>query len=188
MKSRFKVELALLALVCFGPVVAAYLLFYYGDLNSLPRARNEERLLMSPAVPLPPVDGVAGNDAWGPKWSLVYARTATCDDVCRGHLVRLQQVHHALGRDLGRVQRVYLGPDGAAFRGLDASLRAAPIDIPSGEALVEVLAAAGAPPAPDGRVYVVDPHGNLVLSYPPDAEQEGLLDDLERLLDLSRIG
>jgi len=33
-----------------------------------------------------------------------------------------------------------------------------------------------------GRVYLADPRGNLVASYPPDVEQKELLRDLKRLL------
>ncbi len=34
----------------------------------------------------------------------------------------------------------------------------------------------------DGRVYVADPRGFVILSYPPDVEQKELLRDLKRLL------
>ena len=40
----------------------------------------------------------------------------------------------------------------------------------------------------EGRYFVVDPLGNLILSYPDDADQSRLLRDLERLLDVSRVG
>jgi hypothetical protein len=38
------------------------------------------------------------------------------------------------------------------------------------------------------RVYLVDPNGNLVLSYAPDADASGMRKDLARLLRLSQIG
>jgi hypothetical protein len=34
----------------------------------------------------------------------------------------------------------------------------------------------------------VDPHGNLMMSYPATGSARGLLKDLERLLRLSNIG
>jgi hypothetical protein len=49
---------------------------------------------------------------------------------------------------------------------------------------------AGFPPAigsSDG-IYIVDPHGNLMMSYPASGSARGLLKDLERLLRLSNIG
>jgi cytochrome oxidase Cu insertion factor (SCO1/SenC/PrrC family) len=43
-------------------------------------------------------------------------------------------------------------------------------------------------PRTSDRLYLVDPLGNLLMSYPPDAPPRALLDDLERLLKLSHIG
>ena len=39
-----------------------------------------------------------------------------------------------------------------------------------------------------GRVYIVDPLGNLMMYYRPDADAGGLLKDLRKLLKFSRIG
>lgn len=39
-----------------------------------------------------------------------------------------------------------------------------------------------------GRIYVVDPLGNLMMSYARTAEPKGLLEDLKKLLKYSRIG
>jgi hypothetical protein len=39
-----------------------------------------------------------------------------------------------------------------------------------------------------GRIYIVDPLGNLMMSYAPDAPQKALLEDLKKLLKLSHIG
>lgn len=187
---RSKIELLLVALACIAPVVGAYLLYYFGDLSSLPTVENPDRQLVSPAVPLPPPPGDAATDGtggWGPDWSLLYVRTSACDDACREHLVRLRQVHVRLGRDQSRVRRVYLGPDAEALSAADPTLVAASLAAASADALLDVLASV-AEAGDGGRLYVVDPHGNLVMSYPPDAEQKGLLDDLERLLEVSQIG
>jgi hypothetical protein len=52
----------------------------------------------------------------------------------------------------------------------------------------ELIQALGVDRLERGRLFVVDPLGNLILSYPPDADQARLLKDLERLLNVSRIG
>ncbi|HUF73708.1 MAG TPA: hypothetical protein VMR74_12500 [Gammaproteobacteria bacterium] len=59
------------------------------------------------------------------------------------------------------------------------------VDTPEGAALARLL---GPERLADGRYFVVDPLGNLILSYPADADQGRLLEDLERLLNVSRIG
>ena len=46
----------------------------------------------------------------------------------------------------------------------------------------------GRPVTNAGRIYVVDPLGNLILSYAAAAPDKALLDDLKRLLRLSHIG
>jgi len=38
------------------------------------------------------------------------------------------------------------------------------------------------------RVYLIDPLGNLMMSYAPDAKPKGMLEDMKRLLRLSQIG
>jgi hypothetical protein len=43
-------------------------------------------------------------------------------------------------------------------------------------------------PVVAARIYLVDPLGNLMLSYAPDANPKGMLDDLKRLLRLSHVG
>jgi hypothetical protein len=46
----------------------------------------------------------------------------------------------------------------------------------------------GVPIAAAGRVYLVDPLGNLVMSYSAAAPDKALLTDLKKLLRLSHIG
>ena len=98
-------------------------------------------------------------------------------------------MHRALDKDAARVRRVLLHA-GDCCTGIP--------EIAADRELF-VLGAAGSagarflaefPPARDGKpgVYLVDPHGNLMMSYPATGAARGLLKDLERLLRLSRIG
>jgi hypothetical protein len=43
-------------------------------------------------------------------------------------------------------------------------------------------------PFAESRVYLIDPLGNLMMSYAPDAKAKGMLEDMKRLLRLSSIG
>jgi hypothetical protein len=38
------------------------------------------------------------------------------------------------------------------------------------------------------RVYIIDPLGNLMMFYPPEADPSGMLKDLRKLLKYSKIG
>ena len=54
--------------------------------------------------------------------------------------------------------------------------------------LLEAFAADGVSAEEAGRVYLVDPLGNLLMTYPPGTDPRSLSKDLEKLLRLSRIG
>ena len=41
---------------------------------------------------------------------------------------------------------------------------------------------------PAGGFFLIDPHGNLVLYFSPDIKPRDMVDDVKRLLKLSRIG
>ncbi|HLF12628.1 MAG TPA: hypothetical protein VJA26_15605 [Gammaproteobacteria bacterium] len=190
MMRRPKRELWLIALVCLGPVVLA-LLTYYGawELGWIPRLPGS-RELIEPQVALPatPLEGPDGPmpGGWARyRWSLIYARITACEERCAQHLGRLHQVQLALGRDLDRVQRVYLYAGDAAAIAADAQLLMGRLDDDRGAPLLRLL---GEDRIQDGRIYICDPLGNLVLSYPADVEQKELLRDLQRLLDVSGIG
>jgi hypothetical protein len=161
--------------VCFGPFIAA-LLIYYGPLRSwLPQLPGSRELLARP-VALP----ASWREAVGESadWQLIYARSSPCDQQCALHLGRLLQVQLALGPDQERVSRV-VWHVGSSPNGSDDALTARSLDTADGARLVAAL---GAARLAEGRVFVADPRGDVILSYPPDVEQKELLRDLERLL------
>ena len=169
----------LVALACFGPFVAA-LLLYYGPwgVTWLPQLPGSRDLLAQP-VALPQAwrsDGAAH------PWQLIYARMSPCEQQCAQHLGRLLQVQLALGRDREQVQRVVWHVGDLPQLG-DTALVARRLDDAAGR---DVVAALGAERFADGRIYVADPQGSVILGYPADVEQKELLRDLKRLLAGSR--
>lgn len=163
----------LVGAVCLGPFAIALLLFYSPwQPSQLPGSRE----LLAPPVATPPGWLSAGGEQ---RWSLVYVRTTACDDPCARDLERLRQVHGALGRDVDRVQRVYLDGADAPPTPADPALVRLRVDDGPGAGVARALDAAQ---LSVGRVYVADPRGNLLASYPPDVEQKELLRDLKRLL------
>lgn len=174
MKQRRSFAPWLVALVCFGPFAAALFLYYGPFSHSWLRQLPGSRELLGEPVPLPP-GWHGGGEA---SWQLIYARMTPCEQQCAQHLGRLLQVQLALGRDQDRVQRVLwhagglpeLDDHGLSTHALDGDLGRG------------VAAALGLESFSNGRVYVADPRGMVILSYPPDIEQKELLRDLERLL------
>ena len=163
----------LVAAVCFGPFAVA-LFLYYGPFGQtwLPQLPGSRELLAQPiAVPPEWQDGAA-------RWQLIYARMAPCEQQCAQHLARLQQVQVALGRDQDRVQRALWHVGG--LPGLDdPKLVTHALDDDVGRGVAGNL---GAERLNDGRVFVANPRGVVIVSYPPDVEQKELLRDLKRLL------
>ena len=182
-----------LAFLFFAPLGLAFYL-YYGHGAWHPCGRVNAGELIQPARPLPaPALPLLASGHTQPnflkgKWTFLYVTTGPCAQACRTRLYDTRQVRVALDRDMNRVQRVFIAdadccdpqflrdqhPDLIAIRAdaADAPLRA----------LLPGLDAA----AP--RVYLIDPLGNLMMSYAADAKSKGMLEDMKRLLRLSSIG
>ena len=181
-------EGVILFVLFFGPVFAA-LLAYLGPWEIIPDRSAAYGVLMNPARPLPEQPrvaqgtGVAGEDSWliG-RWSLIYLSGASCAQSCRERLHALGQIHKALAEDRDRVRPVFLHAKGIPPAAVSSILNVSV----EGEAAARLAAELTA--AHPGPIYVSDPLGNLVLAYPADAQDKGILKDLERLLRLSRIG
>ena len=166
----------LVALVCFGPFVVALLIYYspFGR-DWLPQLPGSRELLAQP-VALPASWRAA--DGESADWQLIYASMNRCEEQCALHLGRLLQVQVALHRDQDRVSRV-VWHVGALPELNDLELTARSLESAEGSRLVAAL---GAARFSQGRVFVADPRGDVILSYPPDVEQKELLRDLKRLL------
>lgn len=191
MSSRSRRAPILIAVACLGPFALAVLAYYAPTHVTLRPLANPERMLLPHAVPLPAVPlrtaggGTSGVDWARSRWSLIYARMTPCEGLCASDLARLTAVYLALGRNRARVQRVLLIADEDFRMTGDPTLLVGYLDEGRDAALVRAL---GADLLEQGRIFVVDPLGNLVMSYPPAPNQQRLLEDLERLLDVSRIG
>lgn len=197
--------LVALASLFFAPLALTFYL-YYGSTGWRPGSRVNHGDLIDPPRPLPELSLplAAGNhdpnagggrtkaDFLKGKWTLLYVGPGGCSAVCRSDLYNTRQVRIALNRDMDRVQRVFIAEGDCCDRQfLDTQhpdlvvLRATQEAVP----LLRLLPAwQGIAPALADRVYVIDPLGNLMMSYAPDARPKGMLEDLKRLLGLSHVG
>ena len=193
LRARNLRTLAGLAALFLLPLVMA-LFTYYGT-GWRPAQRVNHGVLITPARPLPPVrlpqPGVTAAAYGTPfrgRWSLVYVGNGACDSPCRQALYVMRQTRLALNNDMTRLQRLFL-----ASGDCSACERLARAD-PG----LDVLDAAGAAgtallrefpsPGREHSLFVVDPLGNLMMSYDARRDPHGLLGDLKKLLKLSHIG
>jgi hypothetical protein len=188
--------LALLAGLFLLPLVLAFFT-YYGTAWR-PAGRVNHGQLFTPARPLPavalpriPLETPAAaktQPALRGKWSLVYAGEGGCDSACRQALYVMRQTKLALGNDMTRLAPVFLVTGGCCAHDFlarqDAGLVVLDAGAPAAEPLLRELS--GHERA--YTLYIVDPLGNLVMSYDARADPHGLLEDLQKLLRLSHIG
>jgi cytochrome oxidase Cu insertion factor (SCO1/SenC/PrrC family) len=179
-----------LFLLFFGPLVVAVYLYF--DTEWRPGGTSNHGELIVPAVPLPAVSlptpdgGQTDAEFLRHHWSLVYVARSNCDAACQEALYNGRQLRLALGRLMERVQRVYLyvgeAPDAAFIAAEHPDLLVAA----AGGA--EAAALLGSFAGQDEGYWLVDPLGNAMMRYPPDEPPRGIMEDLKRLLRLSRIG
>ncbi|UCE89139.1 MAG: SCO family protein, partial [Pseudomonadota bacterium] len=128
------------------------------------------------------------------KWSVVYFASG-CDAGCAETLYDMRQSRLAQGKEYHRVQLVHVPLDGAVSEQLQALLPEHPkLTVLTGrphdvQNMWRQFAAADPVAEPNrSGVYIVDPLGNLMMSYPGDFTPKQLIKDLQRLLYVSQIG
>jgi hypothetical protein len=194
-----------LALLFFAPLGLSFYL-YYGRGAWHPSARVNAGDLIDPPRSLPSLalplqsSGESAPDFLRGKWSFLYVEQGPCAERCRGILYETRQVRLALDRDMDRVQRVFIADENCCdFQTLHEqhpdllAIRLSPAAAPLLKLLPRGDAGSGANlGGGDGanaqRIYVIDPLGNVMMSYAPDAKPKGMLEDMKRLLRLSHIG
>jgi cytochrome oxidase Cu insertion factor (SCO1/SenC/PrrC family) len=192
-----------LAVLFFAPLGLAFYL-YYGHGTWHPGGRVNAGELVEPVRPLPSLalplwdSGTADPNFLKGKWTFLYVASGPCAEACRTRLYDTRQVRLALDRDMNRVQRVFIADTGCCDAQFLHEQHPDLITIRAGEAAAPLLAllpdragvtaAEGSGAAKTPRVYLIDPLGNLMMSYAADAKPKGMLEDMKRLLRLSSIG
>lgn len=128
---------------------------------------------------------------WQKKWSIVTVNTAGCNEACQAQVYMLKQVHTSLGKEIHRVQRVLLVPaeiKGKAFNDLQKKYPDLIILVGTDTETVKFSGELNVTGESAGRVYLVDPLGNLMMTYSENKDPKGLRSDLTRLLKNSWAG
>lgn len=127
-----------------------------------------------------------GVQAQEDRWQLLVTAPKECSVDCQQLVYLARQVQIGLGRDAGRASHAL-----AAAQPLNSDydarltreypqLQRYPMD------LTTFSKTTGDSTAP--QLWIIDPHGNLVLRYEPTVKGKDLLNDLRHLLKLSNIG
>lgn len=126
------------------------------------------------------------------KWTMVYFANADCDESCLKNLYIMRQVHKALGKEQGRCQRIFVPIGATSVDKLKPKLKDySGMTVISGsrqniDALAQQFILPGATTVDSQRIYLVDPLGNLMMTYHEDPS--GMLKDLVHLMKTSWAG
>jgi len=180
-RRRSRLILVLLAALFLLPLAGAWMITTYFPAWRPFGQANHGQLLEPPRAVDP--DGLRSPDGealaagfFTGRWTLVLATSGRCGPPCRDALHKLRQVRLALGEDLRHVQRLWV-IRGARAEGVEAATARYPG--------LHVARARRWPTdrhAADG-ILLVDPAGLYMMRYPLDADAEGMVEDLERLLE-----
>jgi cytochrome oxidase Cu insertion factor (SCO1/SenC/PrrC family) len=179
------------------PLVIAWLM-YAGPIDYRPdKTRNLGRLV----VPVVPIDwtGVSALDgsftARGVEgsWVILYPVPRHCENLCLEQITRLRQVHRAAGREQDRIRIVLLFDSTSSLPRKDEILNIYPnfnLATNPTHAFADALRNAGDNSALNDEIpglYLVDPLGNIMMTYSGKDDADKLSKDLHRLLNLSKL-
>lgn len=172
-----RAKLLLVFLACAAPFGLATLAWFFG-LGVSGSTGNYGELIEPRTLSGPPFAELRG------KWLLVTFDAASCGAPCEKKLYHMRQIRRAQGKDMGRVERLWVVTDGGSPR---AELLLAAEGMRVTKVSEWSVAFAHQGNLAD-HVYVVDPLGNLMMRFPPSADPSRMLKDLTRLLKSSRVG
>ena len=185
-----QLQIIAIAALFLVPVIVAW--FLYSGRAGLDPGPGAHGLLAQPPVELGDIELPAGGDAGAEarltgRWTFLYLERDECRAACEEALIRMRQVRLALGKDASRVQRVFLPVTAAPEYDRLAQAFPGMAVLPAGASgRSELIKRIGS--RRPGEVLLVDPLGNLILSYPPGLDPDGLFRDAKHLLRISKIG
>jgi len=192
--------LVLLGLLFMTPAFVAWVMHNSSEQGWRPQGTTNRGMLVHPARPLAlpeamMVAGQSANDFLQGRWTLLYIGDADCDAVCNENLYKMRQIRTAQNENMRRIQQLYLVRDEALPAPLTALLASdykdTAVTLMTTDQVQQIapyFLIDGVSMQAAERVYIIDPLGNLMMYYPPDADPGGMLKDLKKLLKYSKIG
>ena len=191
---RSKKTFYLLVLVFILPFTMAVLLHVF-DLK--PSGKSYGNLIQPPkSLQFPALKDIQGKvfkpEQWNKIWSIVTVDSTGCNAPCEARVHMLKQVHTSMNKEIDRVQRILLVPADIKAETFSELQKKYPdlIILVGADAETVRLSAeftTGKDNA-ESNIFLVDPLGNLMMSYPEKFDPKGLRSDLTRLLKNSWAG
>jgi len=184
-------KLLMVLTVCAAPIIVSYLMYYVVK----PEGRTNYGALIDPrAHPLPNVgatllDGTpTALDRFKGKWILLNVDGGACGEPCQRQLLEMRQLRLMQGKEMNRIERVWLITDAQP---VDTMLMREYEGTTMLRAKADVLKD-WLPTEPgtalEEHLYVIDPHGNLMMRFPKNPDPAKVKKDISKLLRASAIG
>ena len=192
-----KIIIAAIIIVFTGPLILSWFIFNHTDFLEARGTSNYGQIITPPILLedfslVDPTNLERKNTLYG-KWSMIFV-AESCDEICMENVYRMRQIHMGIGKHSLRVQKVlfltnqhpgelsklFINYAGQQVINTDSVDLDALLDKFRSEKVIN--------PTKAGHIYISDPLGNLMMSYPSDINPKGILKDLKKLLRASRIG
>jgi hypothetical protein len=186
-QARNRLKLIGIGSIAVLPVLASYVLYWFWTPDQYTNYGELVEPRRLPEFHLRTLEGQSFTfEQLRGRWILLVVDGGKCGPRCQEKLWQIRQVRQAQGKELGRVERVWLiadefDPDVAVTHDYRGTWM---VRVSRQEALSVV-------PAEDSirvHIYLADPLGNLILRFPSNAEPKRMIKDLSRLLKYSRSG
>ncbi|MDO9625939.1 MAG: hypothetical protein Q7J46_18380 [Pseudomonas sp.] len=180
-RRRGRLQLIMILAVVIGPMVLASAMYqwrfwvpetrsYHGELIGTGQTRADL--------------GVSG--APEERWQLLVTVPGVCDTDCKQLVFLARQIHIGLNRDTARASHALASAQPLAAE-YDALLRREFPQLTRYQ-LESQAYSETAGKVEGAQLWIVDPHGNLVLRYDSRSKGKAILNDLKHLLKISQIG
>ncbi len=165
-------KLLILLAIGFAPMIAAWSLYLS---NWQPASLTANGTLITPAQPSEQwwlADNSDALLALRGHWVIVEVLPEPCNSQCRQAIQPLTQMHMALGKEAERVRRLWIGNTTSGIEDPYLTIHPrVPLAVPNQQTR-----------------FLVDPLGNLVMTYTQGQDVRQIMKDIKRLLKASSIG
>ncbi|HCG39219.1 hypothetical protein ACIGHJ_20380 [Stutzerimonas kunmingensis] len=181
-RGRGRLQLLLILGVVLGPMLLASAMYRFGFW--VPQTRSYDGVLIANGQDRAAI-GVTAADSER-RWELLVTAPQGCETQCQQLVYLARQINIGLAREAARASHA-LASATALDEAYEQRLRR---EYPQLQRHgLDAAAYARNPEAPaTPQLWIVDPHGNLVLRYDAGADGKAILDDLKYLLKISQIG
>ena len=195
-KRKNNITFWVLVVVFAFPYVFAFIYFQFKDELPTQLTTNHGDLI-SPVrsitnIDLIGIDGKKLNNKLRGKWVLLTVANSSCTKSCQQNIYHIRQIHRAMSGESLRVKKLLVLSETSQLTELKEKLSdysATNVAIGSDSSIKELMALLKDPnPSAENGIYMIDPLGNYMMSYPENFDANLIIKDLERLLKVSQVG